>query len=87
MMNSDIRELSGGERKKVYLSLCFAVQPRWLILDEPTNSLDSRAKETLSKLISERRGVIMISHDDMLRSVSKHVYRLENGCIHNDEKE
>lgn len=67
-----IANLSGGERKKVFLSLAFAEDTPWLFLDEPTNSLDADAKQVLQKWISLRKGVVMISHDsDMLISFDK----------------
>jgi len=59
-----IRELSGGERKKVFLSLGFALNPALLLLDEPTNSLDGQAKEVLLQLLRERGGrAVIVTHD------------------------
>ena len=40
ILKAKISELSGGERKKVFLSLAFAFDSTIMLLDEPTNSLD-----------------------------------------------
>ena len=67
MLNkTKIRELSGGERKKVFLCLAFAMTPSFLFLDEPTNSLDEQSKETLMQMIKERNGgTIIITHESV----------------------
>ena len=81
-----IRELSGGERKKVFLSIGFAIQPKWLFLDEPSNNLDRHGKEILIELLHERKGTIIISHDDLLAHSVDCRIRLENGRIYDENK-
>ena len=76
-----ISELSGGERKKVYLSMAFGVSPHWLLLDEPTNSLDVEGKTVLAELIRSRQGVLIISHDPELQSAVRHTLTLKGGCL------
>lgn len=81
-----IRELSGGERKKVFLSIGFSMQPKWLFLDEPSNNLDRHGKEILIELLHERKGTIIISHDDLLAHSVDCRIRLENGRIYDENK-
>ena len=81
-----IRDLSGGERKKVFLSIGFALCPQWLLLDEPSNSLDKYGRDVLRELIGERKGTIVISHDTSLRLTADRLMKIEGGCMH-DEKE
>lgn len=70
LCNKKIRELSGGERKKAFLSLAFAINPMILLLDEPTNSLDEHGKKILKQLLEERSGgAIIITHDTSLDNV------------------
>lgn len=77
---SSIRELSGGERKKVFLSLAFAVNPLVLLMDEPTNSLDSDGREQLKNMLKERnRGALLITHDSVFDDISEHVYTVMKG--------
>ena len=85
-----ISELSGGERKKVFLSLAFAINPDILILDEPTNSLDSTSRHTLCDLLRERtKSVIIITHDKELFPLGTVIYRVQKGgdiCAEKCEK-
>ena len=62
-----IETLSGGNQQKVILARAMEIQPKVLILDEPTRGVDVRAKDEIHKLILElaRRGttVILISSE------------------------
>lgn len=69
--DSKISELSGGERKKVFLSLGFAINPTIMMLDEPTNSLDEKGKTVLKELLKLRNGgAIIVTHDCGLDDIS-----------------
>lgn len=87
MKGKAIKDLSGGERKKVFLSIGFSLQPKWLFLDEPSNNLDYHGKEILSDLIRERKGTIVISHDESLFSGADYRIKLENGRIYDEKKQ
>ena len=62
-----IRELSGGNQQKVLLARWLAMNPKLLILDEPTRGIDVGAKAEIQKLIKELAdqglGVLMISSE------------------------
>lgn len=64
-----IKELSGGEKRKLALAEILIKNPDLLILDEPTNHLDILAIENLEKMLKEyiktdnRRSVLLVSHD------------------------
>jgi ATPase subunit of ABC transporter with duplicated ATPase domains len=61
--------LSGGERKRLVLDLLFGSDMDVLLLDEPDNFLDVRAKLVLEQNIrSSKKTVLMISHDRELLS-------------------
>jgi ribose transport system ATP-binding protein len=62
-----IRELSGGNQQKVLLARWLCLNPRLLILDEPTRGIDVGAKAEIQSLIDELArdglGVLMISSE------------------------
>lgn len=62
-----IRELSGGNQQKVLLARWLCMNPKLLILDEPTRGIDVGAKAEIQKLINELAeqglGVLMISSE------------------------
>ncbi len=70
-------ELSGGQMRRVALAGVLAMQPRVLVLDEPTAGLDPRARDFLlgdiKRLNQEGTTVVMISHamDDVARLATR----------------
>ena len=63
--------LSGGERRRLYLLKVLMANPNFLILDEPTNDLDIYTLEILEQFLKDYRGcLIIVSHD---RSFMDHI--------------
>ncbi|MBP8819087.1 MAG: ABC transporter ATP-binding protein [Syntrophomonadaceae bacterium] len=70
-------ELSGGERQRVLVARALAAQPRILLLDEPTASVDSRFAAGFYELLQElnqEMTLILVSHD--ISAVSTYVKTL-----------
>jgi molybdopterin-binding protein len=68
LARSDIRLLSGGEAQRVAVARALAVEPRVLLLDEPTAGLDipvrRNLREDLERAVRLRSGaVILVTHD------------------------
>ncbi len=70
--------LGRGVRRRVALAAVYAMQPRLLVLDEPTGGLDRHASEglmaTLRGMVTQGRSVVLITHD--MRLVGEHARRL-----------
>jgi ATP-binding cassette subfamily F protein uup len=76
---SPISELSGGERNRLLLAKLMTKPSNLLVLDEPTNDLDTETLELLEDLLVEYPGtVLMVSHDRaFLNNVATSVLVLE----------
>ena len=59
-----VKFLSGGERNRILLAKLFARPANVIVLDEPTNDLDSETLELLEEKLMEFKGtILMVSHD------------------------
>lgn len=80
------RALSGGEKQRVALASVLAIQPRILILDEPTRGMEYRLKAELMKFLHEYTGqgntVILVTHDvETVAEYAARVILLSEGNI------
>lgn len=78
-----VKFLSGGERNRVLLAKLFAKPANVIVLDEPTNDLDSETLELLEELLVQFEGtVLLVSHDrEFLNHVVTSTIVYENGNI------
>ena len=81
--NQKVKELSGGQRKRVSLASALITPCELLILDEPTNHLDNDTIDYLEEYLNSRRGsLIMITHDRyFLDRVSNRIIELDKGRL------
>ena len=79
-LDSDVTELSGGQRTKILLGKLLLEKPDILLLDEPTNYLDEQHIQWLKRyLLDYENAFILISHDiPFLNSVVNIIYHMEN---------
>lgn len=63
-VRTPVKYLSGGERNRLVMARLFTQPSNVLVLDEPTNDLDTDTLELLEELLSDYRGtVLVVSHD------------------------
>lgn len=78
--------LSMGERQRVMIARALSTQPRMLLADEPTGSLDTqRGREVLELLreLCRERGVavVLVSHDPAAADYADHAFALRDGRL------
>ncbi len=81
-----ISQLSGGERRRLYLLSILMENPNFLILDEPTNDLDILTLNILEDFLMEYPGCIMIvTHDRyFMDKVVEHLFVFEGDGVVRD---
>jgi ATP-binding cassette subfamily F protein uup len=74
-----VSELSGGEKRRLYLLTVLMENPNFLILDEPTNDLDIMTLQVLETYLEEFNGcVLVITHDRFfLDRIADHLFIME----------
>lgn len=79
--------LSSGEKRKVALASVLVLNPKIVILDEPTIGLDSASKKSLLQLIRKlktryNKTIVLISHDmEFVHTITDYVIAFEDGNI------
>ena len=73
--------LSGGERRRLYLLKVLMANPNFLILDEPTNDLDIYTLEILEQFLKDYKGcLVIVSHDrSFMDHIVDHIFVFEGG--------
>src|SRR6185369_14572365 len=79
--DTPIKNLSGGERRRVALCRLLLQQPDILLLDEPTNHLDAESIDWLEQFLKQYQGtVIAVTHDRyFLDNVAGWILELDRG--------
>jgi putative ABC transport system ATP-binding protein len=84
-------QLSGGEQQRVGVARAFAAEPKVLLADEPTGSLDAETGRGVIDLLVElnreaQTTLVLVTHDPALAARANRVVRLAAGTIVSDER-
>ena len=82
-------QLSGGEQQRVGLARAFASEPKILLADEPTGSLDAETGKNVIALMEElnrnaNTTLVLVTHDADLAARATRVVRLAAGAVVSD---
>ncbi|MGE5393819.1 MAG: ABC transporter ATP-binding protein [Candidatus Saccharibacteria bacterium] len=88
-VNSRPNKLSGGQQQRVAVARALASKPKFILADEPTANLDSKATENLLQIMEElnrkeNSTFIFSTHDQRVVNKARRVITLEDGKIISD---
>lgn len=79
-------ELSGGERQRAAIARALINDPKVVLADEPTGSLDSRNRDEIRALIADLRNrlnqtFIIVTHDQSVSEIADRIVNMADGLI------
>ena len=91
-INSRPAKLSGGQQQRVAVARALASKPKFILADEPTANLDSKAATTLLEIMEklnheEKITFIFSTHDPRVVKMAHRVITLEDGKVISDDQE
>ncbi len=90
LRNRQIAKLSGGQQQRTLIARALVTNPKILLLDEPTVSVDSQIKRDIYDVLvklNEQMTIVMVSHDiGVVSSCAKTIACLNRKLVYHDEK-
>lgn len=88
-MHHKPKELSGGQQQRVAIARAIVNRPRFILADEPTGNLDSKASAEIMGVFQElnRRGItiILVTHEEDVALYTRRIIKFFDGKIVSDE--
>lgn len=86
LLAKEICTLSGGEKQRVAICRALIKNPKIILADEPTGSLDpqneSKVIELFQGLNSNGTTIVLSTHDESVSAICDYSYTIENGIIY-----
>ena len=84
LVNKYPSELSGGQQQRAAIARALYANPKILLADEPTASLDSKNVDEVGQLFRNlaknyQKAVILVTHDPRLEKYADHIYEMMDG--------
>ncbi|HRW49765.1 MAG: ABC transporter ATP-binding protein [Caldilinea sp.] len=84
-------QLSGGQRQRIAIARALANNPKLVLADEPTGSLDSQSGEEILELLgelnrSEGTTIAVVTHDPRVAQATQRILRMQDGSIVEDHR-
>ena len=84
--NKKIGDLSGGQRQRVFIARALCSNPKIMLLDEPTASIDVQGQKEIYELLRELNKticIVVVSHDlSILLNYAKNVAHVNRGLVY-----
>ena len=84
--NKKIGDLSGGQRQRVFIASALCSNPKIMLLDEPTASIDVQGQQEIYELLRELNKticIVVVSHDlSILLNYAKNVAHVNRGLVY-----
>lgn len=84
--NSKIGDLSGGQRQRVFIARALCSDPKVMLLDEPTASIDVKGQREIYELLKELNSsicIVVVSHDiSVLLNYAKNVAHINKNLVY-----
>jgi len=90
--NRNAKKISGGEQQRVALARAFLLEPKILLLDEPTSNLDVNSAKIIEKVIQERKSsdnIIVLSTHNLYQAkrLGDEIVHIHDGKIISQAKQ
>lgn len=88
--DSKIGDLSGGQRQRVFIARALCTNPKIMLLDEPTASIDVKGQKEIYELLKELNksmAIVVVSHDiSILLNYAKNVAHVNKSLVYHHLK-
>jgi putative ABC transport system ATP-binding protein len=78
--------LSGGQQQRVAIARALVIQPRLVLADEPTASLDSKSGRDVVDLMQrlaklQNCAILLVTHDHRILDIADRIVHMEDGVL------